>query len=54
MKLKAEDKAKLQEIDQLNAYEWFVTVTKLVSGDSFGELALLTDEPRAATITCVS
>jgi CRP-like cAMP-binding protein len=29
-------------------------VTKLVSGDSFGELALLNDEPRAATITCVN
>lgn len=31
--------------------EWFVEIKKLRSGESFGELALIKDAPRAATIT---
>jgi CRP-like cAMP-binding protein len=32
---------------------WFIEVKKLYNGDSFGELALINDEPRKATITAL-
>jgi CRP-like cAMP-binding protein len=34
--------------------QWFVLVAKIVTGSSFGELALIGNCDRAATITCVS
>ena len=33
---------------------WFKTVTKLHAGQSFGELALLKNDGRAATILCAT
>lgn len=30
---------------------WFIEIKKLRNGESFGELALIKDDPRAATIT---
>lgn len=45
---------KLQELDKLDKEDWFITVCKLSTGQSFGELALLSNEARAATVTCAS
>jgi CRP-like cAMP-binding protein len=44
-------------LDQLEREEenlWFVDVAKLGSGKSFGELALISDARRAATIKCLT
>ena len=44
-------------LNQLYAYQqllWFVEVVRLREGGSFGELALIKDKPRAATINCLS
>lgn len=35
-------------------YEWFMEVKILGPGNSFGELALINDKPRAATIHAVN
>ena len=34
--------------------EWFVEVVTLTQGQSFGELALINNEPRAATIKTIA
>ena len=34
--------------------KWFITVNTLVDGNFFGELALESDKPRAASIVCES
>ena len=34
--------------------EWFICVSTLSSGASFGELALINDAKRMATIKCIS
>jgi CRP-like cAMP-binding protein len=54
MKLSTEELAKLEELDKMNQEEWFITCAHLGAGDSFGELALINDEPRAATIQCLN
>ena len=36
----------------MDKLDWFKEVVSIGTGDSFGELALINDEPRAATITC--
>ena len=33
---------------------WFVDVAKMGAGKSFGELALISDQPRAAIIKCLT
>lgn len=38
---------------QYEETEWFIEIKKLRNGEYFGELALITDKPRAATITCL-
>lgn len=54
MHLSLQEKLNLDEIEALEDLEWFVEVSKLKSGDTFGELALINDKPRAATITCIT
>lgn len=52
MNLSDIDKQNLTDIDNYEKIKWFVEVHTLTTGDSFGELGLLKDEPRAATIFC--
>ena len=54
MNLTAKEKYNLDEIDKLEENMWFVDVAKMGAGKSFGELALISDQPRAATIKCLT
>lgn len=54
MKLSKDQISKLDKLEELEQYEWFVNVAILVSGNSFGELALINDEVRKATIKCAT
>lgn len=50
-------KTDLRNLDDLETYEeleWMVEVSLLATGANFGELALINNEPRAATIQCLS
>jgi len=40
-------------LERLERLEWFKVVRILKFGQSFGELALINDAPRSATITAV-
>ena len=40
----------LEEIETFENYEWFVEVVRLNEGKTFGELALIKNDPRAANI----
>lgn len=44
----------LSTLSILKNMKWFVKVITLSEGNSFGELALIHDKPRAATIRCES
>ena len=52
MTIREDDIEYLSHIELLSNQKWFVKVVKLTEGNSFGELALINDKPRAATITC--
>ena len=54
MKLTAEEKSKIKRLKMYNEYEWFVEISKLSYSSAFGELALINDAPRAATVRCVT
>ena len=54
MKLSGEKKHNLEKIEEYDQMTWFLDVVKLCSGKSFGELALINDAPRAATIQCLT
>lgn len=41
---------KIIQLKKYNRFQWFVEVLTLKEGHSFGELALLNNKPRAATI----
>jgi len=55
LKLSHEDISKYRRIQKQtkNAPKWFILLTRLKAGESFGELALLSDSIRAATVTCL-
>lgn len=52
--LNQQDLINVTQIQKYQDFQWFVEVKKLAEGGSFGELALLNDKPRAATIQCLT
>ena len=38
-------------MERFERIEWFSEIKKLLPGQSFGELALINDAPRSATVT---
>ena len=54
MDLSDQDLANLEYLEMYQSLLWMVEVRKMVSGASFGELALINREPRAATIKAVT
>lgn len=50
-------KTEIKNLELLDVYkevEWFSVVANLKSGDSFGELALINNKTRKATIKCLT
>ena len=54
MSIKDEHLRNLSTNQHMQNHNWFVKVVNLVDGNSFGELSLLSDAPRAATVVCES
>ena len=54
MAISEEDKCKLVKLEKYNKYQWLVESAILTTGASFGEHALMYDEPRNASIQCLS
>ena len=50
MKISGDDRQSLVELSTYESMIWFLDVEKLCQGKSFGELAIINDAPRAATI----
>ena len=44
----------LIHLNKYKRFQWFVEVLTLKEGHSFGELALINNKPRSATITTIS
>lgn len=42
----------LNKIKKYDQWKWFVDVKTMLEGETFGELALINNDPRAATIYC--
>jgi hypothetical protein len=54
MQLSVNEKENLDKLELYKEYDWFSEVSKLKSGDHFGDLAILDNKPRAATIKCIN
>ena len=47
------EKEKIHKLEFYDKFEWTIEVCKIETGGSFGELALITNNPRAASVICV-
>ena len=54
MHIAEKDLKSLSTIQQMQQHNWFVKVITLVDGNSFGELAIITNALRSATMVCES
>lgn len=45
---------RLEKIDEYSQIDWMGEINQLSTGATFGELALINNEPRKATIQCLS
>lgn len=54
MRLTREEQKNLDDLEKYKKMKWLVEVAKLNSSQSFGELALINDEPRSAQIKCLT
>ena len=54
LKLTDDDISNIITLEKYKRFEWFVEVVQLQEGLGFGELALLSDKPRAATVRCLT
>jgi CRP-like cAMP-binding protein len=52
--LTKEEETNLSMIKKFQKFEWFIDIKTMVEGETFGELALVKNDPRAATIKCDS
>lgn len=48
------DKYERVMMSEKNQVSWMTEVAKFSAGDSFGELALINDDKRAATVSCLT
>ena len=48
------EKENLDKIQYYEKLEWEIEIAQLSTGSSFGELALINNEPRKATIICLT
>ena len=54
MNLSKQDRVNLEEFKTYDSLEWFVENKTLTEGETFGEMAIITKNPRAATIKCLT
>lgn len=52
--LTKEEEHNLEMIKKFSKFEWFIDIKTMGEGETFGELALVKNDPRAATIKCES
>ena len=52
--LTKEEEHNLDMIKKFSNFEWFIDIKTMGEGEAFGELALVKNDPRAATIKCES
>ena len=53
MCLSSQEKENLQKLDFYESLEWTIESCKIETGGSFGELALISNNPRAASVVCI-
>ena len=54
MHVAEKDLKSLSTIQNMRKQNWFVKVVSLIDGNSFGELSIINEAPRAATVICES
>ena len=54
MKLSRQDRENLADLKKYENLQWMVEISKISSHGTFGELALINNEPRAADVIALS